>query len=136
MTERKPKGVSFETWIDRQIRDAKEHGLFDGLPGAGAPQRTLAEADDPHWWAKQLLKREDVSFLPPALEVRVRAQKLREMVAGFPSERALRDAAEALNADIRRVNRTASEGPPTAQAPLDVEELVCEWNAARPSRRE
>jgi hypothetical protein len=83
------------------------------------------------WWVRQFLRREQVSFLPPAVEVRVRAQKLREVLASFPSERALREASEALNADIRRVNRTASEGPPTTQAPLDVDELVAAWRAAR-----
>lgn len=131
MTQRKPPQLSFETWIDHQIRDAEQRGLFEQLPGAGKPQANLAEAEDPMWWAKQLLRREDVSILPPAIEVRVRAHKLREVLADFPSERALREAAEALNADIRRVNRMASEGPPTSQAPLDVEELVAAWRAAR-----
>lgn len=28
-TERKSPGVSFETWIDRQIREATERGEFD-----------------------------------------------------------------------------------------------------------
>jgi hypothetical protein len=37
MTERKPPGVSFETRVERQIREAIEHGEFDDLPGAGRP---------------------------------------------------------------------------------------------------
>ena len=28
MTERKPPGVSWESWIDRQIREAEERGAF------------------------------------------------------------------------------------------------------------
>lgn len=129
---RKPHDISFDTWIEHQIRAAEERGLFEQLPGAGKPQAKLAEVEDPLWWAKQLLKREDVSILPPAMEMRVRAHKLREVLADFPSERALREAAEALNAEIRRVNRLASEGPPTSQALLDVEDLVAEWRAATP----
>ena len=39
MTERKPFGVSWETWIDRQIREGMERGEFDGLPGHGKPIR-------------------------------------------------------------------------------------------------
>jgi hypothetical protein len=132
MTQRKPGDLSFDSWIDVQIREAQERGLFDDLHGAGRPQRNLRAADDPMWWAKQFLRREEISLLPPALEVRVRAQKLREVLASFPSERALRGAVDALNADIRRVNRSASEGPPTTQAPLDAEDLVAEWRAARP----
>ena len=37
MTERKPPGTSWETWIDAQIRVAMEQGAFDNLPGAGKP---------------------------------------------------------------------------------------------------
>jgi hypothetical protein len=131
MTQRKPPDLSFDSWIDVQIRDAKERGLFDELAGAGQPQRSLRDAEDPSWWAKQFLRREQVSYLPPAIEVRVRAQKLREVLPSLPSERAVREAVEALNADIRRVNRTASDGPPTTQAPLDAEDLVAAWRAAR-----
>jgi len=131
---RKPPDMSFESWVENQIREAEARGLFEDLPGAGKPQQSLAEADDPMWWAKQLLRREGVSFLPPAIEVRVRAQKLRELLAELPSERALREAVEALNADIRRVNRNVTVGPPTSQAPLDVEDLAAAWRAARESR--
>ena len=37
MTERKPPGTISETWIDAQIRVAREQGAFDNLPGAGKP---------------------------------------------------------------------------------------------------
>jgi hypothetical protein len=133
MTQRKPWDLSFDSWIDVQIREAKSRGLFDELSGAGKPQSSLRDAEDPMWWAKQFLRREEVSYLPPAIEVRVRAQKLREVLGSFPSEHAVREAVQALNADIRRVNRTASEGPMTTQAPLDLEELVKLWNRVRAS---
>ncbi len=134
MTQRKPWDLGFDSWIEVQIREAKKRGLFEALAGTGAPQTSLPEADDPLWWAKQLLRREDVSLLPPALEVRVRAQKLRETLASMPSERVLREAIDALNADIRRVNRSASAGPPTLQAPIDADELAARWRAANPSK--
>src|SRR5262245_50270332 len=35
MTERKPAGMSFTSWIDQQIEEAAERGAFDDLPGAG-----------------------------------------------------------------------------------------------------
>lgn len=37
MTERKPTGVSFESWIDKQVREAEMRGEFKDLPGAGKP---------------------------------------------------------------------------------------------------
>ncbi len=39
MTERKPPGTNWETWVDAQIRVAREQGAFDNLPGAGKPSR-------------------------------------------------------------------------------------------------
>jgi hypothetical protein len=131
VTQRKPWDLSFDSWIDVQIREAKERGLFDELSGSGKPQTNLRDANDPMWWAKQFLRREEVSYLPPAIEVRVRAQKLREVLTSFPSERALREAVGALNDDIRRVNRTASEGPMTTQAPLDADALVADWHRSQ-----
>jgi DnaJ-like protein len=55
MTERKPPGTSSETWIDAQIRVAREQGAFDNLPGAGKPLPNLGQEYDPLWWVKQLV---------------------------------------------------------------------------------
>jgi hypothetical protein len=41
MTERKPAGWSWETWIEAQIGVAMENGAFDNLPEAGKPSRIL-----------------------------------------------------------------------------------------------
>ena len=69
MTERKPPGTSWETWIDAQIRVAREQGAFDNLPGAGKPLPYLGQEYDPDWWVKQLVQREQISILPPSLEL-------------------------------------------------------------------
>jgi Domain of unknown function (DUF1992) len=79
MTEQKPPGMSWESWIEQQIREAREAGLFDNLPGAGKPLASLAEGYDPLWWVKQLVKREQISVLPPSLEVLRKVES--EMVA-------------------------------------------------------
>ncbi|MBV9195450.1 MAG: DUF1992 domain-containing protein [Solirubrobacterales bacterium] len=57
MPERKPPGVRFETWIERQIRRAGERGEFDQLPGAGRPLPDLDRPHDEMWWVKQKLRR-------------------------------------------------------------------------------
>ncbi|MDX1648686.1 MAG: DUF1992 domain-containing protein [Myxococcota bacterium] len=131
MTSRKPPELSFETWVDRQIEEARREGLFDGLPGHGRPQADLAEADDPLWFARRRVAREGVPLLPPALEVRRRVQALREGLARLPDERAVREAAEALDREIRGLNARARSGPPTPQAPLDPEAPVDAWRRAR-----
>ena len=60
MTERKPPGVSWETWIDRQVREGMERGDFDDLPGHGRPLRDLDQPRDELWWVKDKLRREGV----------------------------------------------------------------------------
>ena len=127
MTERKPAGVSWETWIDRQIRDGMERGEFDELPGHGKP---LADVDRPHdelWWVRQKLQREGVSYLPPTLAVRKELDEARAQIAAASSEAEVREIVEAINVKIRRVNSQATAGPPSNVMPLDVEQVVADW---------
>ena len=37
--------VQYESWIDRQIREAIERGAFDDLPSAGKPLRLDPDED-------------------------------------------------------------------------------------------
>ena len=127
MTERKPRRAAWETWVDRQIREARERGDFDDLPGAGQP---LADIDQPHddnWWVRKKLKREGATYLPPALALRKEADDLRANLADERSETALRRKVDDLNSRIRYTNRTTVTGPPTTMMPLDVEDLVRKW---------
>lgn len=131
MSERKPFGVTWETWIDRQVREGMERGEFDGLPGHGRP---LDDVDRPHdelWWVKQKLAREGVSFLPPTLAVRKELEEALEQVAAASSEAEVRRIVEAINAKIRSVNARATSGPPSNLMPLDVDRVVREWAAGR-----
>lgn len=69
----------WESPVDRQIREARERGDFDNLPGAGKPL-DLGDLNDPDWWVKRLAARENLDLsgaLPGALG-------LRKEAAGFP----------------------------------------------------
>ncbi len=72
MTQRKPTGLGWESWIDRQIREAEERGEFDDLPGAGEPLPGLDKPFDELWWVKDKLRREGLTYMPPSLAVRRR----------------------------------------------------------------
>ena len=130
MSDRKPPGVGWESWIDHQIRLGMERGEFDDLAGKGKP---LAGIDDPHdddWWIKDKLKREGVSVLPPTLAVRKELDDARREIAAADSEERVRAVVLAINERIRRVNRLATSGPPSTVMPLDVEQVVADWRAA------
>jgi hypothetical protein len=133
MTERKPPGVGFETWVERQLREAAERGAFDDLPGAGKPIPDLDQPHDELWWVKQKLRRENFSYLPPTIALRKQAEEALEAAAGAGSEDAVRRIVADINAKIIEGNRKAASGPPLNLAPLDVERVVRDWRDRRGS---
>ncbi|MEX0884835.1 MAG: DnaJ family domain-containing protein [Phycisphaeraceae bacterium] len=48
---------------DEKIRQAREAGDFDNLPGHGRPLRDLGEGPDPNWAVRRLIKRERLAGL-------------------------------------------------------------------------
>jgi hypothetical protein len=131
LTEQKPPGMSWESWIEQQIREAREAGHFDNLPGAGKPLANLADGYDPLWWVKQLVEREQISVLPPSLEVLRKVESELAAVWQLADEASVRSRVQALNREIAKVNARATEGPPTRLGPLDVDQIVAEWQARR-----
>jgi hypothetical protein len=131
MTERKPAGVSFETWVDKQIRDAQNRGEFDNLPGAGKPIPDLGKAHDDMWWVKQKMRRENLSFLPPALALRKEVEDAVAAAMRARSEPAVRQIVADINEKIMVALRRPTTGPPVDQMPLDVERVVRDWYAAQ-----
>jgi hypothetical protein len=131
MTQRKPPGTGWETWIDAQIRVAMEKGVFDNLPGAGKPLPNLGQEYDPLWWVKQLAQREQISMLPPSLELLRKVEKELATIEKLHDEATVRRQVAALNVEIAKVNATVVEGPPTRLGTLDVDQVVARWRRAR-----
>ncbi|MGY1981870.1 DnaJ family domain-containing protein [Nocardia gipuzkoensis] len=140
MTERKPPKENFESWIDRQIREAAERGGFENLSGAGKPIPGAGSAYDEDWWLRGYLRREGVSgdaLLPPSLVLRRDIEHLPETVRDSPTERQVRATVSELNQRIVDWLRMP-EGPYVPIAPVNAEEIVAQWRdereAARPLR--
>jgi len=129
MTERKPPGTSWETWIEAQIRVAREQGAFDNLPGAGKPLPNLDQ--DPDWWVKQFVRREQVSVLPPSLELLQKVERELATIEKLHDEATVRRRLAALNVEIAKVNATVLEGPPTRLGMLDVDKVGSKWRRSR-----
>ncbi|MFD6856409.1 DUF1992 domain-containing protein [Rhodococcus sp. NPDC060090] len=135
MTERKRPDVSFETWIERQIRVAQERGDFDNLPGAGKP--IPDHGNDEMWWIKNYLKREGLpgeALLPPELQLRKEIERLPESVRTVPTERDVRQ----IVADLNRRVAACMLSPQRLPVPLhkvDVDDVLETWRIERQRRR-
>jgi hypothetical protein len=135
MTERKPTGMTFRTWIDQQISEAAERGAFDNLPGAGKPLPKRGEDDDGQAWVRDYLRREGVStdvLLPTPLKLRKEAATLAETAPAFRSEQDVREAVAELNHRIMEWRRIPL-GPPIFVPLVDEEAMVAAWRPEQPS---
>jgi hypothetical protein len=130
MTERKPREISFASWVDQQIAEAAERGAFDNLPGAGQPipRRGGTEA-----WLQDYLRREGVSadeLLPTPLRLRKEIERLGGTVGDLNSEDEVREAVRGLNRQIAEWRRIPT-GPPVYLRLVDEEAMVARWRDAR-----
>lgn len=129
---RKPGGLSWERWIERQITEAMDRGEFDGLPGAGRPITDLGVPRDDTTWIRDKLRRERVAPPPPpAIQIRIDVDAALASLGSLATEEEVRSLAEHLNDRIRTVNRTTVSGPPTTLGPLPVDEVVARWQRLR-----
>ncbi|MGW2062795.1 DnaJ family domain-containing protein [Streptomyces sp. NPDC001937] len=133
MTERKPAGVSFESWVDKQIREAEQRGDFSQLPGFGKPLPGIDRPYDETWWIKAKMQREGVSMLPPALALRKEAEDTHAAVSEARSEAEVRRMLTAVNEKIEAAIRRPPPGPLLNIRPFDIDAVVDEWRAERGS---
>jgi hypothetical protein len=135
MTERKPLGMSFETWVDSQISRAQERGEFDDLAGAGKPLPHRTADESTYAWVLDKARQENIDvlgMLPPALALRKEREDLPRRVVGLPAEAAVRALVEDFNARVELFWRRPQEGPAVPVGLADVETLVAVWRMARP----
>ena len=136
MTEKKPPGVSWETWIDRQIRERMEAGEFDNLPGSGQPIPDLARPYDELWWLRKKLREEQLSIDPPTLVLRREYHDTMAQIAAARTEGEVRRLVAAINERIIYVNSHTTFGPPSDLVPLNVDRVVADWKTTRDSTSE
>jgi hypothetical protein len=130
MTERKPREMTFASWVDQQVSEAAERGAFDNLPGAGKPISRRGGTDA---WLQDYLRREGVSgdeLLPTPLRLRKEIERLTETVQELRSEDDVRAVVKGLNRRIAEWRRIP-DGPPVYVRLVDEEATVARWRDAR-----
>ena len=136
MTQRKPEGMPFETWVEHQIRTAAERGDLSGLAGAGKPLPRREGPEDSYAWALQWARRQepDALFLPPSLALRREYDDLPGRLAELPTEERVRAAVGEFNDRVAASWRFPLDGPPVVVPMRDADDAVVAWRAARAAR--
>lgn len=117
--------MGYESWVDRQIREAMERGAFDDLPGAGKP---LQLSDDPQWWLKSKIAAEDLpSLLPTPLALRREVERLDQTLAAVGDEAEARALIADLNLRIRESYLRPHDGPRVVVGIVDAEAALQRW---------
>lgn len=135
MTERKPPGMKFETWIEKQIRDAEDRGAFENLPGAGKPIPGLGGPQEEQWWVKDYIRCEKLdtdALLPTPLLLRKEIERLPGTVAKLRTEQEVRDTVDELNKRIMDWLRDGT-GPQIHVGRVNADKVVEQWLADRPA---
>ncbi len=138
-SRRKPPQMKFRTWIDQQVSDAEQRGVFDNLPGAGKPLNLRPGAADGDYgaaWARDYARREGVpveDMLPTPLRLRREIERLAETAGEFRTEAEVREAAAELNRRIVEWRRIPI-GPPIHVGLVNADNLVARWRAADKAR--
>src|SRR5215470_18037682 len=109
MTERKPRDISFASWVDQQIAEAAEQGAFDYL------RREGVSADE---------------LLPTPLRLRKEIERLAGTVQDLNSEDEVREVVRGLNRQILEWRRLPT-GPPIYLRLVDAEAMIHRWRDAR-----
>ena len=136
MTERKPPGMSFETWVDAQISQGLARGDFDGLAGAGKPLSQAALDETGYEWVLAKVRTENLDvfgMLPPGLALKKEREDLPRRADALPSVAAVRALAEDYNTRVEAFWRRPQESRWSPVPGLaDVDALVAGWERARP----
>jgi DnaJ homologue, subfamily C, member 28, conserved domain len=119
--------MPYESWVERQIREAIERGEFDALPGRGKPIRGLGR-DEENWWVKAYLEREQLPLpLPTSLALRKEVMELADTLADVPAEQSVREIVKDLNHRIAESHRIRVDGPHIVIGLINVERAVADW---------
>ena len=94
--------------VERKVREARDAGYFDDLPGAGKPIPDLDDRREPGWWGERFVRRERHQLLREELVSSVR-RALPALQRSAAADRA--DGVDRLNERIAGYNRVTTVAP-------------------------
>ncbi|MQA01234.1 MAG: DUF1992 domain-containing protein [Streptosporangiales bacterium] len=131
MRDGEPSLSKIESVVEQKVREAQERGDFDDLPGAGEPIPDIDRPYEDTWWIKRKMRRENLSYLPAALQLRKDAEEATSRALAARSDDEARAIVDEVNVRIGEALRKPPAGPPVTQQPLDVHEILTQRREAR-----
>ena len=124
-----------ESLAERAIREAMERGDFDNLPGAGKPL-DLRGADEPDWWVKQFVEREELEAFaaaPTVLGLRREAQGFPASLVDCDDEGLVRELLADYNLRVKRdrLRPSLDTRIPIIAPLIDIDHMVERWRQLR-----
>jgi hypothetical protein len=113
----------YESYADRQIREALDQGAFDALPGRGRPLADLDRPYDAGWWARRYVERERAR--DALYDLAAATERALGRLWTLEDEAAVRTEVSDLNRRIDDANRSVPE--PDRLPRIDVEWAVGTW---------
>src|SRR3954462_1274540 len=135
MTERKPPGMSFETWVDQQITQAQARGAFENLSAAGKPLPRRVREQTTYEWALEWARRENGNahgMLPAGPAPREGGGGPPEGVERLPSEDAVRGVVDEFNERVAAHWRRPADRADAVPGMADLDALLGHWRGTRP----
>ena len=102
---------AFQKIVEKKIRDARERGEFDDLPGRGAPLRIEDDSHVPEdlRLAYKILKNADC--LPPEVQMRKEIRRMEDLLDNLPDEKEKFRLIRKINYKILQLNMLGKKSP-------------------------
>lgn len=126
-----------EAWevANTVLDEAFARGDFDNLALSGQNIDHLTSTDDPDWWLKSMMHREQLSGLgPPALTLRVEDQQLEQTLDALPTAATVRAHLSDFNQRVVEARRQLLGGPPVITKLRIIDDELQAWRERRGSR--
>ena len=103
--------LGYQKLIEKKIKEAKERGEFDNLPGQGKPLNLDDDSRVPEdlRLAYKILKNADC--LPPEIQLRKEIRQMEDMLEKIPDERERYRQIKRINLKIMQLNMMGRKSP-------------------------
>jgi hypothetical protein len=119
-------------YVEISIQQAMRRGDFDNLPGTGKPLTGLGDLNDPDWWIRRKIEREQITGLgPPALTLRTENAGLDDRLDTAGTEQQVREILGDFNHRVIEARRQLLGGPPVVTPVRDVDVELARWRERR-----